>query len=113
MVLFSTLSVKSKTIICFRVSTKTKDVRQRQPIGNIPPVYTCSHCGRKGHLKRFCFDLGRGPRNSKFSVLLVLKIPCRRVTSGWVRKSLLDTLDFRIVDSHLLARDSSLAISYG
>jgi len=103
-------SAKAKTIICFRGSINPKDIRKDHTLGNIPPVYTCSYCGRKGHLRRFCLVLGRGPRKSKSSVLLVPKTPTRHVTSVWVR--LLDTLDFRLVDSRLLAHDSSLAISY-
>jgi hypothetical protein len=105
-------SAKAKTIICFRGSINPKDFRKYHTLGNIRPVYTCSHCGRKGHLRRFCFDLGRSPRMSKSSVTLVPKSPTRCFTSIWVRKSLLDTLDFRQVDSRLLAHDSSLAISY-
>ena len=105
-------NAKAKTIICFRGSTNSKDARKDHTFGVIPPVYTCSYCGRNGHLRRFCFDLGRGPRNSKSSILLVPKTPRRRVSSVWVRKSLLEELDFRQVDSRLLAHDSSLAISY-
>ena len=89
-----------------------KDIRKYHTLANIPPIYTCSHCGRKGHLRRFCFDLVRSPRMSKSSVTLVPKSPTRCFTSIWVRNSLLDTLDFRQVHSCFLAHYSSLAISY-
>ena len=105
-------NAKAKTIICFRGSINPKDIRKDHTLGNIPPVYTCSYCGRKGHLRRFCFDLGKSSRKFMSSVPLVPETPMRCFTSIWVRKSLLDTLDFRQVDSRLLAHDSSLAISY-
>ena len=105
-------SIIDKTIVCFRGSTISKDIIKGQPIGVVPPVYTCSYCGRKGRLRHFCFDLRKGPRKFKSSVPLVPVTPMRRYTPIWVRKSLLEALDVRLVDSPLLAHDSSLAISY-
>ena len=55
-------SAKDKTIIYFRGSIDPRDVIKDHTLGNIPPVYTCSHCDRKVHLRRFCFDFERCPR---------------------------------------------------
>ena len=105
---------KANTIRCFRASTTSEGVRKGQPKGPVPRrVFTCSHCGRKGHLRSFCYDLRKDPRKFKRSVPLVPKTRFVRYTPVWVRKSVLEMLNARLVDSHMLAHDSSHAISYG
>jgi hypothetical protein len=105
----NTSIAKAKTIVCFRGSILSKDFRKDHTLGNIPRVYTCLHCGRKGHLRSFCFDLKRSPRKSLSSITLVSKPHHFKYKSIWVRKSFLNALDTRFVDSHLLSHETSLA----
>ena len=79
-------------------------------------MFTCTHCGRKGHLRKFCFDLKRIPRKSQHNATNVFKIPTPQDSHSsliWVRKSDLVALHNRVFDSHLLSHASSLAKSKG
>ena len=67
---------KSKTNV---LGESPRKAFRDQSLGtNFRRVFTCSHCGQKGHLRKFCFDLKRGPRKSHCKETKVAKIPISR-----------------------------------
>ena len=93
-----------------------KVFRDHSLVKSFRHVFTCTHCGRKGHLRKFCFDLKRIPRKSHSKVTTVVNVPTPQDTHSsliWVRKSDLVALQNRVFDSHLLSHASSLAKSKG
>lgn len=74
-------------------------------------IFTCSYCGRKVHLRAFCCDLRRGPKKHISRVTMVPKTKGVMYSSIWVRKTILETLNVRLVDSRMLIHNTSHAKS--
>jgi hypothetical protein len=93
-----------------------KDFRDHSLDTHFRHVFTCTHCGRKGHLRKFCFDLKRISRKTQRKVTKVFKFPTPQDSKSsliWVRKTDLVALQNKVLDSHLLSHASSLAKSKG
>jgi len=97
-----------------RVREPTRKVRRGRHFGNHSShLYTFTHCGRKGQLGRFFYDLRNSLRKLRNKVASVPKTPMHNFTLTWVRKSDFEALGVKLHGSHLIALDSSHARSKG